>query len=109
MYMSQFNSSLNSLRSLLDDVNRSPPPAYKASTSSYASPIREPYSAALTSAERSVDRLGKSIELAEEEMEMALKRTTGRSDRHAGIPCRLDSLSIISAFLLNSQMFTSHS
>ena len=82
--MSQnFNSSLNSLRNLLDDVNRSPQAAYKTSMSSYSSPIREPYSAALTSAERSVDRLGKSIELAEEEMEMALKRTTGASLRSA--------------------------
>ena len=76
-----FNASLSSLRSLLDDVNRSPQAAYKLPASSYSSPVHvhasQPYSAALNSAERSVDRLGASIEAAEVEMEQALKRTTG--------------------------------
>ena len=82
---------LDSLRSMLD-----------------GSPVRSPshmappaYSLALNSAERSVDRLGKSIEAAEEEMEMALRRTTGAAGsawrRMAAHAAAVGSLTLSSA------------
>lgn len=69
---------IDELRSLLETTPRkhvSTPLTEGAGLSRNGDAVKG-YSFALNSAERSVDRLGKAIEAAEEEMESALKRTT---------------------------------
>ncbi len=68
---------LEELRALLDTPKKtfSPLKTLKELSTPRADAVRS-YSTALNGAEKSVDRLGRAIEAAEEEMDAALKRTT---------------------------------